>query len=137
MAFASATSVTGTGSITNVGVAFNLTGTTQGTEGTIAYSWFTAADTATVTGASDFNHGLTSDNGMTFASATSVTGTGSITNVGVAFNLTGTTQGTAGTIAYSGFTAADTATVRGAARLVRRLSAYHGGPVARTTGLEG
>ncbi len=117
MTFAGVTNVTGTGNITNMGsTAFNLTGTTAGTAGGFTYSGFTAADTTGVlTGAQDFNHGLKRSRGMTFAGVTNVTGTGNITNMGsTAFNLTGTTAGTAGGFTYSGFTAADTTTVTGA-----------------------
>ena len=116
MAFAAATSVTGTGAITNLGgTAFNLTGTTLGTAGGTTFSGFTAADTTTVTGAVGFDNATKSSLGMAFAAATSVTGTGAITNLGgTAFNLTGTTLGTAGGTTFSGFTAADTTTVTGA-----------------------
>ena len=150
--FANATSVTGTGAITNVTTNFDDTSRTSlassivysagftsvagnggditGTAsfaltgpdktGTAAsgdtYTGFNSASGATtVTGATDFNHGLKSDNAMTFAAVTNVTGAGSITNLGAtAFNLTGTTAGTAGLITYSGFTTADTTTVTGA-----------------------
>src|SRR5204863_2238190 len=96
---------------------FNLTGgDTQGTIGTVTYSGFTAAPSETVTGASDWDHGNKTDNGITFASVSSVTGTGSITNAtGTTFNLTGgDTQGTISDVTYSGFTAANNQTVTGA-----------------------
>src|SRR3970282_1277309 len=54
--------------------------------------------------------------GVTFASVTDVTGTGSITGVAGTFKLTGTTGGAwnASTIAYVGFSAADATQVSGA-----------------------
>ena len=114
MTFANAASVTGTGNITDMSaVAYNV-GT--GVAGAITYSGFTTADTSVVTGSTNFDHGLTSTGGMTFANAASVTGTGNITDLGATtFNLTGTTTGTAGAITYHGFTTADTTTVTGAA----------------------
>jgi len=116
MAFANATSVAGSGAITNLGgTAFNLVGTRTGNAGGVNYSGFTAADTTTVTGAAGFDSAAKSSLGMAFANATSVAGSGAITNLGsTAFNLTGTQAGTAGGVGYSGFSAADTATVTGA-----------------------
>ncbi len=74
-------------SITNLGsTAFNLTGTEAGNVGTIAFSGFTAADTTTVTGASSFDDAAKSSLGMTFANATSVSGTNTAVT-GVAGNF--------------------------------------------------
>src|SRR5437868_9710805 len=113
MTFANVTSVTGTGAITNMGTSFGLAVTTSGTAGTIAYTGFTAADTATVTGAQDFNHGSKTNLGMTFANVTSVTGTGAITNMGTSFELGSATCSTAGKIPYTGLNGAEKAKVAG------------------------
>ena len=102
------------GDLTNVTGAFNLTGTTEGTNAGVAYSGFTTADGNTVTGAVDWDHGNLSNQGMTFANATSVTGTGDITNMGVNMNLTANNVGTAGGVAYSGFASSDTQSISGA-----------------------
>ncbi len=120
MSFASATTVSGTGAITGIGAGtFTLTGTTAGTTAQIVggYSGFTAADATTVAGAQSFNNANKSSLGMTFAAATTVSGTGTITGMsGQTFTLTGTTAGTTAQITggYSGFTAADATTVAGA-----------------------
>ncbi len=104
----SATSSTGTGAITGLGsTAFNLTGSTgstSGTAGSIAFSGFTAADTATVTGALGFDDATKSSRGMAFVNATSVTGTGAISNVTGSF-ADDTLISVASGIAYTGFTA--------------------------------
>ena len=109
-------SLTGTGAVTGLGsTAFTLTGSKAGTAGGIGFSGFSAADTTTVTGASGFDYATKVSEGMAFAAATSVTGTGAITNLGsTTFNLTGNQAGTAGSTGFSGFNAADTTTVTGA-----------------------
>ena len=111
------TAVTGNGSGAITGSStFDLTGLGMGTAGGIAFNGFTAADAATVTGAVDFDYATKASEGMTFADATNVAGTGAITNLGsTAFNLTGSTAGTAGGVTFGGFATADTTTVTGAA----------------------
>jgi hypothetical protein len=70
--------------------------------GGVAYSGFSAADTMAVTGAAGFDDSARASRGMTFANATSVGGSGTITNVGGSFaDITGVS--TASGIAYSGF----------------------------------
>ncbi|MEO5831256.1 MAG: filamentous hemagglutinin N-terminal domain-containing protein, partial [Rhodanobacter sp.] len=139
MAFAAATSVTGTGSITNLGLTtFNLTGTTAGTAGGTSFSGFTAADAQTITGASGFDSATKVSEGVAFAAATSVTGTGSITGLGAtAFNLTGTTAGTAGGTSFSGFTAADAQTVAGALGFNDQAKSNQGMIFANATSVTG
>ncbi len=107
----------GSGAITNLGsTAFNLTGIMAGTAGTTSFNGFDAADTTAVTGAAGFDSSTRSSSGIAFANATSVAGSGAITNLGgTAFNLVGTKTGNAGGVNYSGFTAADTTPVTGAA----------------------
>jgi len=104
MTFASAADVTGTGNITGVAGAFHLTGVTTGDSVAtgIVYHGFTTADATTITGAVNFNDGATSSEGMTFASAASVTGTGNITNVTANYDDTTQTSSATG-ITYSGF----------------------------------
>src|SRR6185312_6495704 len=103
MAFANATSVAGSGAITNLGsTAFNLTGTQAGTAGGVGYSGFSAADTATVTGAVGFDDNARTSEGMAFANATSVGGSGAIANVVGSFADDTRTSSASG-IAYSGF----------------------------------
>jgi filamentous hemagglutinin family protein len=99
----SATSSTG-GSISGLfSTAFNLTGPTAGTAGGIAFNGFAAADTTTVTGAVGFDDGLKSNQGMTFASATTVAGSGTISNVAGSF-ADNTLVSAASGIDYAGFT---------------------------------
>ena len=139
MAFAAATSVTGSGAITNLGsTAFNLTGNQAGTAGSTGFSGFNAADTTTVTGASGFDYATRVSEGMAFAAATSVTGSGAITNLGsTAFNLTGNQAGTAGSIGFSGFNAADTTTVTGASGFDYATKVSEGMAFAAATSVTG
>src|SRR5205085_2270261 len=143
--FAGATSVTGTGNITNVTANYDDTTQTSSATG-IAYSGFTSvagtlagditgttsfaltgvnqgngasgqfytgfgssSSAATITGAVNFNDTTTVTQGMTFANAADVTGTGDITGVAGAFHLSGLTTGdsVATGIVYHGFTTAD------------------------------
>ncbi|HEX7732659.1 MAG TPA: autotransporter-associated beta strand repeat-containing protein, partial [Rhodanobacter sp.] len=133
-------SLAGTGSITGLGstTAFDLTGSTAGTAGGVAFSGFTAADAATVTGAAGFDYATKASEGMTFAGATNVAGTGAITNLGsTAFNLTGSTAGTAGTTGFSGFTAADATAVTGAAGFDDSARSSEGMTFAHATSVAG
>jgi filamentous hemagglutinin family protein len=111
MTFASAADLTGTGSITGVAGTFHLSGVTTGDSisSGIVYHGFTSADAATITGAVNFDDAAKSSEGVTVANATSVTGTGTISNVLSNFN--DTTLLSAGTgITYSaGFAAVNTA----------------------------
>src|SRR6478672_9812540 len=84
---------------------FNLTGANAGTAASgDSYTGFgSSSSTTTLSGASGFDQAAKTSSGMTFASATSVTGTGGITNMGAtAFDVTGTTQGTSAGISHSG-----------------------------------
>ncbi len=96
----------GTADVTNT-TSFALTGPNAGTGASgIAYSAFDAAsNTTAVTGAVGFNDGLKSNQGMTFASATTVAGTGTISNIAGNFAID-TLISTASGIDYAGFTAA-------------------------------
>jgi len=86
MKFANATSVTGTGAITGLGsTTFNLTGANLGTVGTTTFNGFDTADTTAVTGASGFDDSTKTSGGMAFANATSVGGSGIISNVAGSF----------------------------------------------------
>jgi filamentous hemagglutinin family protein len=99
----SATSSTG-GSISGLfSTVFNLTGPTAGTAGGISFAGFAAADTTAVTGAVGFDDGLKSNQGMTFASVTTVGGTGTISNVAGSF-ADNTLVSAASGIDYAGFT---------------------------------
>ncbi|MBK9161366.1 MAG: filamentous hemagglutinin N-terminal domain-containing protein [Nitrosomonadales bacterium] len=99
-----ATTSTG-GSITGLGATtFNITGATTGTAGGITFNNFTAADTTAVTGAVGFDDAAQSNQGITFASAATVSGTGAIANVNGSF-ADDTLTSTASTIVYTGFNA--------------------------------
>jgi hypothetical protein len=90
---------------------FQLTGPSAGTAaGGRTYSGFGSSSSATtVTGAVDFDDTASSNQGMTFANVTSVTGTGTITNVVSDFD-DATRVSLGSSITYSaGFTAATTA----------------------------
>ena len=139
MTFADATTVAGSGAITGLGSsAFDLTGNQAGSAGSISFSGFAAADTTTVTGASDFDYATRVSEGMTFADATSVTGTGGITGLGsTAFNLSGNQAGTAGSIGFSGFGAADTTTVTGASAFDIGSKSADGMTFANVTSVSG
>ncbi|MGS1126455.1 filamentous hemagglutinin N-terminal domain-containing protein [Rhodanobacter sp. UC4437_H4] len=139
MAFANATSVAGSGAITNLGsTAFNLTGIMAGTAGTTSFNGFDAADTTAVTGAAGFDSSTRSSLGIAFANATSVAGSGAITNLGgTAFNLVGTKTGNAGGVNYSGFTAADTTSVTGAAGFDSAAKSSLGMTFANATSVAG
>jgi fibronectin-binding autotransporter adhesin len=96
----------GTADVTNT-ASFALTGPNAGTGASgIAYSAFNAAsNTTAVTGAVGFDDGLKSNQGMTFASATTVAGTGTISNIAGNFAID-TLLSAASGIDYAGFTAA-------------------------------
>ncbi|HET7561243.1 MAG TPA: filamentous hemagglutinin N-terminal domain-containing protein [Rhodanobacteraceae bacterium] len=104
------------GNATNAGIiglgagTFTLSGTNAGSAGGITYSGFTAADAAQVAGAAGFDDGAKSSEGITFANATNVDGSGTIGNVGGNFD-DGTGQSSASSITYTGFgTVAGTST---------------------------
>jgi hypothetical protein len=82
--------------------AFDVTGLTQGNAGGIGYSGFTTVDTTTVMSAPGFNDAGKSTAGMSFANATTVTGSGTISNVAGAFN-DATQVSAASGIDYAGF----------------------------------
>ena len=96
-------SLTGTGAITGLGsTTFNLNGTQSGTAGGISFGGFTSTDAATITSAAGFDDAAKSSEGMTFANATSVNGSGTIANVAGSF-ADNARISTASGIAYSGF----------------------------------
>src|SRR5260221_5786758 len=104
---ASLASVTGNGTSDVTGTAsFALTGANAGNGASgIGYSAFGAAsNAATVTGASGFDDTAKTSLGMTFAAATNVTGTGTISGVTGSFD-DATLVSAASTIDYAGFTA--------------------------------
>ena len=99
--------VAGDGTANLTGTAnFNITGAAAGTAASgINYSQFNSVSSATtVTGANGFNDATRSGSGITFASAASVTGTGTISGVAGAFN-DATQISAASGIDYGGFTA--------------------------------
>ncbi|MBU6246143.1 MAG: filamentous hemagglutinin N-terminal domain-containing protein [Xanthomonadaceae bacterium] len=96
-------SIAGTGAITGLGSSnFALTGANAGTYGGIAFSGFASADATHVSGAAGFDDTALTSEGMTFASATHVAGTGTIANVSGSFADDTGTSSTSG-IAYTGF----------------------------------
>ncbi|MDH5387799.1 MAG: filamentous hemagglutinin N-terminal domain-containing protein [Gammaproteobacteria bacterium] len=99
------TSVAGAGGDVTGTASFALTGANAGTAASgDTYTGFNAASGATtVTGASDFNLTTKSSYGMTFAAATSVAGTGTITGTDATYNLTGANVGNDGTIFWTSF----------------------------------
>ena len=100
----SATSSTG-GAVAGIGsLTFALSGLNTGSAGGITLSGFGSADSTTVTGAAGFDDAARSSLGMTFSSATSVSGSGTISNVSGNFDDASLVSAASG-IDYAGFNA--------------------------------
>jgi autotransporter-associated beta strand protein len=97
-------SLIGAGAITGLGsTTFDLTGTQAGTAGGIGFSGFTSADTTTVAGAPGFDLSTKITDGIAFANATSVSGTGTLTGANATYDLVGVNAGSSGAVSWSGF----------------------------------
>jgi filamentous hemagglutinin family protein len=112
--WASVGTVIGNGSNTGVidlgTTVFALSGNQAGSAGGIDFSGITAADTTQVSGAAGFDDGTKSSDGVTFTNATSVGGSGTISNVAGDFD-DGMGKSSVSGISYTGFgTVAGTST---------------------------